>query len=510
MVLPALTTLKAIQLAFNRLNLQSDSNPGIAATAQAISAQLEVLCTRELAGHAYVISQLKRMAEILKRFQDYVSDLSDLPKNMHGSVENLKTEIGSAIETQKDLRALEIEMQRIRNRFQEIVSSLTAYDHPNLSQFVRHVLREMILLEEVDPGNFVAEDCQVDKLSERVTDHDDIKIFENYLQARFSDDSIHINKFHMLPGGFGKQTIMFETTGRELQGDFVVRRDMEIHLLQNDCHMVKKEFPLLKAVFERGFTVAEPLWLETDHDLLPGADFIVTRKAEGEPFGDVFGPGGKISELLNRCLAETLARLHAMPPLIEVGALTESFRPDLWNAPLEKCVRHYITSWHKYYLSENPFPYPAIAGLFVWLLNNIPETRAKPVLAHGDYAFNNFVIHRGNVTAVLDWEFAHIGDPAEDLGYIRNTITNPENWERFVEIYIQSGGQEVDEKRIRFFQIWAHARNAATSAIILSKYAAWKVRDINLSALTRFIQKFIRTAYDLIENVESSNTSYKQ
>ena len=198
-----------------------------------------------------------------------------------------------------------------------------------------------------------------------------------------------------------------------------------------------------------------------------------------------------------------------MPPLKELGELTESFHPALWDSPLEKCVRHYISSWHEYFLSENPYPYPAIAGLFVWLLNNIPKIQAKPVLVHGDYAFNNFVINQGAVTAVLDWEFAHIGDPAEDLGYIRNTITNPSDWDRFLEFYTQSGGQRVDDERVRFFQIWGHVRNAATSAIILSKYAAGRVRDINLSALTRFIQKFIRIAYDLIEDAESSGIKYE-
>ena len=252
MMLPALTTLKAIQLAFNRLNLQSDSNPGTAATARAISSQLEILCVREQAGHEYALWQLKRMAEILKLFLDYISELPYLPGNVYEAAENLKTEIASVIHNQKDLRAIEGEMQEIRNKFQKIVSSLATHDHPNLSQFVRLVLREMILLEEVDPGNFASDNSHAEKSSINVSGADDVKIFENYLQARFSDDSIHVHKYHMLPGGFGKQTIMFETSGHRLQGDFVVRRDMEIHLLQNDCHMVKKEFPVLKAVFERG------------------------------------------------------------------------------------------------------------------------------------------------------------------------------------------------------------------------------------------------------------------
>ena len=110
------------------------------------------------------------------------------------------------------------------------------------------------------------------------------------------------------------------------------------------------------------------------------------------------------------------------------------------------------------------------------------------------------IIDKENVSAVLDWEFTHIGDPAEDLGYIRNTISNPTDWERFIDIYSQNGGQSVDSERIRFFQIWGHVRNAAISAIILSKFASGMVRDIQLAELTKFLPRFIRSAYDLIES----------
>jgi aminoglycoside phosphotransferase (APT) family kinase protein len=41
------------------------------------------------------------------------------------------------------------------------------------------------------------------------------------------------------------------------------------------------------------------------------------------------------------------------------------------------------------------------------------------VLLHGDYGPNNVLLdsHAGEVTAVLDWEWARTGDPAEDLAW---------------------------------------------------------------------------------------------
>lgn len=505
MIFPALTTLKAIQLAFEGLNLESDPDPGIAASAGAILSQLEILCVREQAGKAFILSQFRKMAEVLELFHAYTSEIPHL-LNINEAAESLKAQMKSVLDAEKDLHVLEADWIRIRIEFEGLVSSLADYDRLNLSRFVHRVLREMIELEEVDPRSFTNVSGQSEELTGKRSNEINAGKLETYLKVRFSDDTLRVNEFNMLPGGFGKQTIMFQTTGRLLEGDFVLRRDMEVHLLENDCHMVRKEFPLLKAVFERGFTVPEPLLLETEHDFLPGGDFIIMRKAEGEALGNVFGTGGKTSDILNRCLAEKLATLHTMPPLIEVGELTESIRPDLWAMPLEKCVRHYISSWHSYFQSENPYPYPAIAGLFVWLLNNIPEIQAQPVLVHGDYAFNNFIIDQRTVTAVLDWELAHIGDPAEDLGYIRNNIRDSSAWDRFMEIYIENGGQSVDNERIRFFQIWGHVRNAAMSSVILSKYASQKVRDIKLAELTQYIRLFIRSAYDLIESSNDRNS----
>ena len=500
MILPSLATIKAIQREFNSLNLESDPNPGIAASASIIASQLEMLCAREQAGTAFVLFQLEKTKESLQLFLTYASDIPQLIKDITQKVESLIARINTIFDTEKDFYALETEWQIVRREFQETVSALIGNNYITVSEFSRNILKEMVTLEEADLMRFATAEGLTKEERAGKADILTGSQIEAYLKARFSDDTIRVNKFHALPGGFGKQTLMFDASGKKLKGSFVIRRDMAVHLLQNDCHMVKKEYPVLKAVSKRGFPVPDPILLETRHDIFPSADFIIMRKAEGQVGGDVFGAENKISERLNQCLAETLAKLHTIPPLIELGDLTESIRPGQWNEPLESNVRQYISNWHTYSLSEDPCPSPAIAGLFVWLLKNVPEIDAQPVLVHGDYGFHNMIIDQEDVSAVLDWEFTHIGDPAEDLGYIRNTISNPTDWERFMDIYIRNGGQSVDNERICFFQIWGHVRNAAISAIILSKFASGMVRDIQLAELTKFLPKFIRSAYDLIES----------
>jgi len=55
-----------------------------------------------------------------------------------------------------------------------------------------------------------------------------------------------------------------------------------------------------------------------------------------------------------------------------------------------------------------------------WALHELKDhapVAPKVVLLHGDYRIGNFLTQAGNITAVLDWEMCHFGDPHEDLAW---------------------------------------------------------------------------------------------
>ncbi len=50
--------------------------------------------------------------------------------------------------------------------------------------------------------------------------------------------------------------------------------------------------------------------------------------------------------------------------------------------------------------------------------SNVPGLEGTgPVLVHGDFGPQNVLIQDDRITALLDWEFAHIGQPVEDLAW---------------------------------------------------------------------------------------------
>ena len=56
--------------------------------------------------------------------------------------------------------------------------------------------------------------------------------------------------------------------------------------------------------------------------------------------------------------------------------------------------------------------------LIDWLPAHLPEDDSATIV-HGDYAFNNVILHpvEPRVVAVLDWELSTIGHPLGDLTY---------------------------------------------------------------------------------------------
>ncbi|MET0377668.1 MAG: phosphotransferase family protein [Spongiibacteraceae bacterium] len=106
--------------------------------------------------------------------------------------------------------------------------------------------------------------------------------------------------------------------------------------------------------------------------------------------------------------------------------------------------------------AENPED-PLLVFALRWMLDHLPSDPARIVLVHGDAGPANFLYHEGKVTAVLDWEMTHLGDPMEDLAW----IAIRDLFQPFVELskcfaaYEAGGGDKVDLQRVRWYRTYA-------------------------------------------------------
>jgi len=123
-----------------------------------------------------------------------------------------------------------------------------------------------------------------------------------------------------------------------------------------------------------------------------------------------------------------------------------------------------IESWESR-LDGSPDPQPFLRACFAWLRANVPDPDGPPSLVQGDTGPGNFLHDGSRVTAVLDWELAHLGDPLEDLAWVatRNAQEPLPDFDTFVRSYEERRGP-VDLWRIRYHMVFAELRIAVLAA----------------------------------------------
>ena len=90
------------------------------------------------------------------------------------------------------------------------------------------------------------------------------------------------------------------------------------------------------------------------------------------------------------------------------------------------------------------------------------------MLVHGDYRTGNYLADETGVTAILDWEGAHLGDPVEDLGWVCvkswrfGSVDKPAGGfgsrEELWAAYERAGGGEVDPARAHWWEVFGTVR----------------------------------------------------
>jgi aminoglycoside phosphotransferase (APT) family kinase protein len=450
---------------------------------------LRFLQARERAGREELQQQLEQLKTILERFEGDGFASADQARELRRRVESLD-------QRQEDLFGCETELDNLMLELERLIAARAmAGSFPteairNLASFNAMQLERAVVVDDTD----------LDERRDRRWKPLRAGPVQAYLRERLQDPTLSVTDFMPLAGGFGKETVLLTVQGDQLKGDLVIRRDRAVNLLENDCHLVHQEYSVLQAVRARGFPTPNVLWLERGHALLPGADLIVMERVQGVIGGSVFGSENALDASVADVLGEIVARLHTMPAMRELGNLTQAISERHWNMPLHECVREYIENYFELMLNSDHMAALGVVAQFAWLLRNIPALEGRPCLLHGDIGLHNMLFNDGRLQALLDWEYAHIGDPAEDLAYMRNTMGRSLDWNRFMASYVSNGGERIDERRLRFFQIWGQVRNSAAAVIAFGKFVNHShVDPVMMLIPYEYSARYLREAQRMID-----------
>jgi aminoglycoside phosphotransferase (APT) family kinase protein len=293
-----------------------------------------------------------------------------------------------------------------------------------------------------------------------------------------------------IPGGASRETWLVTAGGDR----WALRRDPRgsVSLVP-----IPDEFALIVRAAEAGVPVPQPVSLELAGGRLGTAGMLMSfvdgtsvaprilRKPEFE--------GAR--ERLTAQLAKALARIHSIDPASLEGVLPDA-GPDPALAQIDEWERQ---------LDEIGEPLPAVELGLRWLRANAPEPAAVGIV-HGDFRLGNFIVDEDGLAAVIDWELAHLGDPAEDVGWLcirswrfgkdGRPVAGVGSLDEFMATYEAAGGEALHRQRIRYWEAFGNVKWAVICARQAHDHLTGVRRSHELASLGR---RICEPEYDLLE-----------
>ena len=318
-------------------------------------------------------------------------------------------------------------------------------------------------------------------IEERVDDSLDIpkEVFTDYLRRKFPQNSdIEVMRVTVIPGGRSKGTILLDTRSPAGEDFIIIRRDFQANTTGVS---VTYEYPIIVALWKAGLQVPEPRWMEEDTSVIGGA-FIAFSRVAGQAMGSLFhsdAPADFVKQF-----AAALARIHAVD--IDQAGIGDKLN---WGQA-EHPVRAMVDTFYQDYIESVP-PTALMDTAFAWLYLQMDKIGNERSLVHGDAGLHNTMGDGGKLTGILDWEFAHAGDPAEDLLYYKGIIEKIVDWQEFLDTYRDNGGHEISTARIEFFTVWRSVllgvmMGRAASIFLSGRDQDMRVATIGLNSFPKY------------------------
>ena len=232
---------------------------------------------------------------------------------------------------------------------------------------------------------------------------------------------------------------------------------------------IETEFNLLKVLNKTNLPVSEAIYLDTSCKILH-KPFMIMSYLDGS-----LGTSNEKVICDHELMATQLRNIHQ----IEIDKLSElSLRVD----PLDQLLS-YIPKGRDWNEIRN----------FIKNLS-IDEYKGKKCLLHGDYWPGNILWNNENISGILDWEYAAIGDPLADLAVTcldARYSSGEIGMNSFKQKYL--GNEKIDEYR---FNLWLIYIAASTLHYINN----WNLDKQTKSIMKRESKLTILGSFNIIKN----------
>ena len=246
-----------------------------------------------------------------------------------------------------------------------------------------------------------------------------------------------------------------------------------------------EEARVMQALRERGVPVAE-IVADEPTGTVPGRPVFVMAHHDGTEGGDERG----LDDDTAAAFVATLAGLHALDATGDLGFDVVPDEPG-------RATARQVERWRSIYRSASHDPIPLLEEAAAWLVHHAPPLERLSVV-HGDAGPGNFVHDAGRVVALTDFEFCHLGDPAEDWSFclaMRGARTMPR--QRWFDLFA-AAGVAMPEERWRYWEAFNLFKGACANRTCLALFESGANRAPNMAIIgTTLHQVFLRRLVDI-------------
>jgi len=277
-------------------------------------------------------------------------------------------------------------------------------------------------------------------------------------------DNVQVADLSRIHGGASRETYRVQVTylvsGRPREERLILRRDPESSLIETDR---STEVGALLAFQESDVPVPRIDFLETHPKWLDRPFFVMEEIRDSAP-GRVFQPDpyDEHRRTVGEEFWEILGEIHA-------ADIEELDLGDGFEGPDEPHLAA-LEYWERVIDEDELEPQPLVRAAIRWLKANPPPPPERMTVVHGDYRHGNFLVsEEGEITAILDWEMCHLGDPLEDVAWALDTIWSAPGdhpggmiaAEDALKIWSDVSGVSADPAALRWWKIFSAVKGMA-------------------------------------------------
>ena len=263
-------------------------------------------------------------------------------------------------------------------------------------------------------------------------------------------------------------------------------------------HDMSREFKVQSGV-QKGFSKVPKMFAYTNDEFILGSEFYIMEKVNGIILNYKEAKSRNIAsdqyQVIANSWLDTFVELHQLD--YKAAGLEDLGRPEGY-------VERQVTNWGKQYLRAATEDVPVAQKVMQWMEAHQPK-EYEHCLIHNDYKYDNVVFGDDSwqeITAVLDWEMATLGDPLMDLGtslgywtvatdhdFVKQGIPSPTIFEgnpirsEVVELYAKKSGKDI--QNIVFYYAFGLFKIAVIAQQIYYRYSKGLTTDPRFANLNK-------------------------